>query len=276
MDPPEGLAHPARGRPRNLPHPGDGHRSRHRRRLLESDRERGAAARRGEEPRDGEGAARADEDPVSGGRRLEGRGHGGRGGRRRARVLADHRGGHLPHRPGPPDRSRARPEPDGGFEARDRAHGPARGLRRLRHQRRGIDAQGPREPTRAGRGAVGDRTPAGESQVREEPAPAAARPGRGHTETRACRATGTRTANHLRAAGPACGRPRLQGQLQGLLHAGRCRPRRRRRRLLDPDSEHGRHATASRSPSSSCGAPWCRSGASSSRSCSRCAWPPAT
>ena len=56
--------------------------------------------RRGEEPRDGAGPARADPDPVRGRRRLEGRGHGGRGRRRRARVLPHHRGEPLPHRPG--------------------------------------------------------------------------------------------------------------------------------------------------------------------------------
>ena len=67
-----------------------------------------------------------------------------------------------------------------------------------------------------------------------------------------------------------------EDELQGLLHAGRRRPRRRGRRVLDPDSATPAARTTSRRPSSSCAARWSRSGASSSRSCSRCAWRRAT
>ena len=59
-----------------------------------------------------------------------------------------------------------------------------------------------------------------------------------------------------RRSPPARARQRLQGQLRQLLHERRGEPLGRRGRLLDPDPQHRRRATGSRSRSSSCAARW--------------------
>ena len=202
-------------------------------------------ARRGEEPRDRQGAARADAHAVRGRRGLEGRGDRGGGGPLAARGHPDPRAQRLPQPAGRADRPGARQGAARDLHPRARPDRQPGRDHRLRDRARVGGGARLREPTGDAGGGEGDRAPEGAARVREEPAPARARRGLLVRPERALRPsrirTSTRAVSSIRDpnAPPGCLHQSARTRLESV--QGNWRQQLRRlRRLTRPTSARAR------------------------------------